>query len=174
MPPRPSRPPLVPSTAASAGLQRAGCQLPLRTASTTSRIELITSLRLLLVYLVAAVRVGDVLCVRHELGELLLGLFLRGVGDVAEVQRNVSWQSCLQRSLTGPDGPQGRSADKTIRGSATQLRGGANLVEAAMVQTTTVAIACTTGVYALLFGRLSGREGTRVKTINPSTLTIRS
>jgi acetolactate synthase I/II/III large subunit len=48
-----------------------GCQLPLRTASTTSRIE--HELGLLLVYLVAAVRVGDVLCVRHELGELLLG-----------------------------------------------------------------------------------------------------
>src|SRR5262245_23893981 len=31
------------------------------------------------------------------------------------------------------------------------------------VQTTTVAIACTTGVYALLFSRLSGREGTRGK-----------
>jgi hypothetical protein len=28
---------------------------------------------------------------------------------------------------------------------------------------TTVAIACTTGVYALLFGRLSGREGTKGK-----------
>jgi hypothetical protein len=28
---------------------------------------------------------------------------------------------------------------------------------------TTVAIACTTGVYALLFSRLSGREGTRCK-----------
>jgi hypothetical protein len=28
---------------------------------------------------------------------------------------------------------------------------------------TTVAIACTTGVYALLFSRLSGREGTRGK-----------
>src|SRR5262245_60955873 len=32
-----------------------------------------------------------------------------------------------------------------------------------LVQTTTVAIACTTGVYALLFSRLSGREGTRGK-----------
>jgi hypothetical protein len=44
------------------------------------------------VYLVAAIRVGDVLCVWHELGELLLGLFLRGVGDIAEVRWNVSWQ----------------------------------------------------------------------------------
>src|SRR5262245_19374001 len=32
-----------------------------------------------------------------------------------------------------------------------------------LVQTTTVAIACTTGVYALLFSRLSGCEGTRGK-----------
>jgi len=32
-----------------------------------------------------------------------------------------------------------------------------------LVQTTTVAIACTTGVYALLFSRLSGREGMRGK-----------
>jgi hypothetical protein len=31
------------------------------------------------------------------------------------------------------------------------------------VQTTTVAIACTAGVYAFLFSRLSGREGTRGK-----------
>ena len=43
-------------------------------------------------YLVAAFSAGDVLCVRHELGELLLGLFLRGVGDVAEVGRNIGWQ----------------------------------------------------------------------------------
>ena len=47
-------------------------------------------LRLLLVYLVAAVRVGDVFRIRHELGELLLGLFLRGIGDVAEVRRHIS------------------------------------------------------------------------------------
>ena len=49
-------------------------------------------LRLLLVYLVAAVGIRDVLRVRHELGELLLCLFLCVVGDVAKVRRNVSWQ----------------------------------------------------------------------------------
>src|SRR5262249_18297079 len=32
-----------------------------------------------------------------------------------------------------------------------------------LIQTTTVAIACTTGVYAFPFSRLSGREGTRGK-----------
>src|SRR5262249_50075095 len=32
-----------------------------------------------------------------------------------------------------------------------------------LIETTTVAIACTTGVYASLFSRLSGREGTRGK-----------
>src|SRR5262249_51737485 len=32
-----------------------------------------------------------------------------------------------------------------------------------LFQTTTVAIACTAGVYAFLFSRLSGREGTRRK-----------
>jgi hypothetical protein len=39
---------------------------------------------------VAAVRVADVFRVRHELGEPLLRLFLRGIGDVAEVRRHVS------------------------------------------------------------------------------------
>jgi hypothetical protein len=43
-------------------------------------------------YLVAAVRVGDVLCVRHEMGELLLRLFLRGIGDVAEMLWHVGRQ----------------------------------------------------------------------------------
>jgi hypothetical protein len=37
------------------------------------------------VYLVAAARVRDVLRIRHELGKSFLCLFLRGVGDVAEV-----------------------------------------------------------------------------------------
>ena len=32
-----------------------------------------------------------------------------------------------------------------------------------LVQMTTVAIACTTNVYALLFSRLGGREGTKCK-----------
>jgi hypothetical protein len=54
--------------------------------------HVVTRGRLLLVYLVAAVRVGDVLCVRHEVGELLLSLFLRGIGDVAEVLRHVGRQ----------------------------------------------------------------------------------
>jgi hypothetical protein len=53
--------------------QRATCGLPLRTA-----------------YLVAALGVSDVLRVRHKLGEPLLRLFLRGIGDVPEVGRNVS------------------------------------------------------------------------------------
>jgi hypothetical protein len=44
-------------------------------------------LRLLLVYLVAAVGVRDVLRVRHELGELLLCLFLRGIGDVESLAK---------------------------------------------------------------------------------------
>jgi hypothetical protein len=64
-------------------------------------------LRLLLVYLVAAVGLPDVLRVRHELGELLLRLFLRLVGDVAEVRRNVSRQlACSnQRRNLWPPGP---------------------------------------------------------------------
>jgi hypothetical protein len=32
-----------------------------------------------------------------------------------------------------------------------------------LVQTTTVAIVCATGIYASLFSRLSGREGTKSK-----------
>jgi hypothetical protein len=44
---------------------------------------------LLPVNLVAAVRVGDVLRVWHEPGELLLRLLLRIVGDVAEIRGNV-------------------------------------------------------------------------------------
>jgi len=48
-----------------------------------------------------------VLRVRHELGELLLRLFLRLVGDVAEVRRNVSRQlACSnQRRNLWPPGP---------------------------------------------------------------------
>ena len=48
-------------------------------------------LRLLLVDVVTAFRIRDVLRIRQELGKLLLCLFLRVVGDVAEVRRNVSW-----------------------------------------------------------------------------------
>jgi hypothetical protein len=47
-------------------------------------------LRLLLMYLVAAIRVGDVLCVGHKLGELFLRFFLRGIGDVAEIWGNIT------------------------------------------------------------------------------------
>ena len=47
-------------------------------------------LRLLLMYFVAAVRIGDVLCVGHKLGELFLRIFLPSIGDVAEVWRNIS------------------------------------------------------------------------------------
>jgi len=43
------------------------------------------------VNLVAAVRVGGVLRVRRELGEPSLRLFLCGIGNVAEVRRNVRW-----------------------------------------------------------------------------------
>ena len=47
-------------------------------------------LRLLLMYFVAAVCIGDVLRVGHKLGELLLRFFLRSIGDVAEVWRNIT------------------------------------------------------------------------------------
>jgi hypothetical protein len=46
-------------------------------------------LRLLLMYLVAAIRVGDVLCVGHKLGELFLRFFLRGIRNVPEVWWNI-------------------------------------------------------------------------------------
>ena len=46
-------------------------------------------LRLLLVYLVTVVRVGDVFNLGHKLGEPPLRLFLRGIDDVAEVGRHV-------------------------------------------------------------------------------------
>lgn len=48
-------------------------------------------LRLLLVYLVAAIRVGNVLCVGHKLGEAFLRLFLRRIGDVPKVYWNIFW-----------------------------------------------------------------------------------
>jgi hypothetical protein len=47
-------------------------------------------LGLLFVDLVAAVRVGNVFCVWHELDEPILRLLLRSIGDVAGVRRNVS------------------------------------------------------------------------------------
>ena len=49
-------------------------------------------LRLDLVYFVAAVRVGDVLFFGHKLGEPFLCFLLCGIGDVAEVRRNIGWQ----------------------------------------------------------------------------------
>src|SRR6266481_2603562 len=62
-------------------------------------------LRLLLMYFVAAVRVGDVLSIRHKPGEPLLRLFLRRIGDVAEVRRYVSRQLAFgdhRRDLRAP------------------------------------------------------------------------
>ena len=47
-------------------------------------------LRLLLVYFVAAVRIRDVLRVGYQVGELLLRFFLRSIGDVAEIWRNIT------------------------------------------------------------------------------------
>ena len=56
-------------------------------------------------YFVAAVRVGDVLSIRHKPGEPLLRLFLRRIGDVAEVRRYVQPAACLRRSSTGSEAP---------------------------------------------------------------------
>src|SRR5258708_20730221 len=88
-------------------------------------------LRLLLVYLVAAICVRDVLRVRHELGELLLCLFLRVVGDVAKVRRNVSWQLARsnQRRNLWPPRPV---RSQNYQPERTQWLGGADLVEAAV------------------------------------------
>jgi len=70
------------------------CQLPTPAADRVDELanRVDHELRLLLVYLVTAVRVRDVLRIRHELGKSFLCLFLRGVGDVAEVWRNIGWQ----------------------------------------------------------------------------------
>src|SRR5215467_8728872 len=46
-------------------------------------------LRLLFVYLVATMRIGDVLCVRHKRRKLVLRLFLRGISDVPEIWWNI-------------------------------------------------------------------------------------
>ncbi len=46
-------------------------------------------LRLLLVYFVAAIRVGNVLFIRHKLGEPFLRFLLCGIGDIAEVRRDI-------------------------------------------------------------------------------------
>jgi hypothetical protein len=57
---------------------------------TTNHVDDLTDcvdhqLRLLLMYFVTAIGVGYVLCVRHQLGEPILRLFLRSIGDVAEI-----------------------------------------------------------------------------------------
>ena len=84
-------------------------------------------LRLLLVHLVTAFRVRDVLRIRHEFGKLLLCLFLRLVGDVAAVRRNVSWQRACSdhRRNLWPPGPVRKQNDQGLR---TQWRGSADLV----------------------------------------------
>ena len=56
----------------------------------TDRVD--HELRVLLVDLVTTVGAGDVFRVRHELGEPLLRLFLRGIDDVAEVPWNIGRQ----------------------------------------------------------------------------------
>ena len=66
--------------------------------------------------IVAAVRLGDVLCVRHETRELLLRHLLRGIGDVAEI-RGTSAGSVPAAIIDGTCGPQPRSADNTTSGS---------------------------------------------------------
>ena len=88
-------------------------------------------LRLLLVDVVTAFRIRDVLRIRHELGKLLLCLFLRLVGDVAEVRRNLSWQRACgnQRRDLWPPGPVRR---QNYQGQWTQWRRGADLIEAAV------------------------------------------
>jgi hypothetical protein len=88
-------------------------------------------LGLLLVDLVAAVRIGDVFCVRHELSEPILGLLLRGIGDVAGVRRNVSGQHACRnhgRNLW----PPGAVCRQNDQRKWTQRRGSTNLVEAAI------------------------------------------
>ena len=81
----------------------------------TDRVD--DELRLLLVYLVAAVRVGDVFRVRHEVGELFLGLFLRGVGDVTEIRWNASREFAFSdhRRDLRPPGTVGRQDDQGKR-----------------------------------------------------------
>jgi hypothetical protein len=86
---------------------------------------------LLLVDLVAAVRLGDVLCVRHETSELLLRRFLRGIGDVAEILRHVGRQRAgrnHRRDLRSPAPVRGQHDQRELA----QRRRGAHLVEAAI------------------------------------------
>src|SRR5262245_23182260 len=67
-------------------------------------------------YLMAAVRVGDVLCVRYKVGELLLRLFLRGTGDISEILRHIGRQRTGRdhRRDLWPPGPD----PQTIRSGA--------------------------------------------------------
>jgi hypothetical protein len=69
---------------------------------------------LLLVNLVAAVRVGDVLRVWHEPGELLLRLLLRIVGHVAEIRGDVG------RQYTGGDHRRNLRPPGPVRGQDNQ------------------------------------------------------
>jgi hypothetical protein len=82
-------------------------------------------------YFVAAVRVGDVLSIRHKPGEPLLRLFLGGIGDIAEVRRYVGRQLAFRdhrRDLRAP-GSVRRQHDQ---GEWTQWPSGADLVKAAI------------------------------------------
>jgi hypothetical protein len=66
-----------------------------------------------------------------SLGEFLLCLFLRGVGDVTEVRWSVSWQFAFSdhwRDLRAP----GSVCRQNYKGERTQRHGGADLVEAAV------------------------------------------
>src|SRR5205814_4955665 len=62
-------------------------------------------LRLLFVYFVATIRVGNVLFVRHELGESFLPFLLRGIGDIAKNPPGCRLIACLPRSWAGPEDP---------------------------------------------------------------------
>src|SRR5206468_7643254 len=47
--------------------------------------------RVFLMYFVAAIRVGNMLFVGHKLGEPFLCFLLCGIGDIAEVRRDIGW-----------------------------------------------------------------------------------
>jgi hypothetical protein len=103
----------------------------LRTASTGLADCADHELGLLLVYLVAAMGVGDVFRILHKRGEPRLRLFLRGIGDVAKFRRHVGRQCAGRnhcRDLWSP-APVRRQYDQ---GNLTQRRSGAELVKAAI------------------------------------------
>ena len=52
-------------------------------------------LRLLLMYFVTAIRVDNVLFIRHKLGEPFLCFFLRGIDDIAQLVEQLIWNSSL-------------------------------------------------------------------------------